>query len=29
VGPHGGHFIPWEIPEQWTADLVQTFKQTR
>ena len=27
--PHGGHFIPWEIPEQWTTDLVQTFKQTR
>ena len=24
--PHGGHFIPWEIPGQWTADLVQTFK---
>ena len=24
--PHGGHFIPWEIPEQWTTDLVQTFK---
>ncbi len=23
--PHGGHFIPWEIPEQWTADLVRTF----
>ncbi|MBV9379356.1 MAG: epoxide hydrolase [Streptosporangiaceae bacterium] len=27
--PHGGHFIPWEIPEQWTTDLVRTFKQTR
>ena len=27
--PHGGHFIPWEIPEQWTTDLVQTFKQIR
>src|SRR6266496_6729867 len=27
--PHGGHFIPWEIPEQWTTDLVQTFKQAR
>ena len=24
--PNGGHFIPWEIPEQWTTDLVQTFK---
>jgi hypothetical protein len=21
----GGHFIPWEIPEQWTADPVRTF----
>jgi microsomal epoxide hydrolase len=24
--PRGGHFIPWEIPEQWTADLVRTFR---
>lgn len=23
---HGGHFIPWEIPEQWTTDLARTFK---
>ena len=23
--PRGGHFIPWEIPELWTADLVRTF----
>ncbi|GAC67296.1 epoxide hydrolase family protein [Gordonia soli] len=22
----GGHFIPWEIPESWTADLVRTFR---
>jgi pimeloyl-ACP methyl ester carboxylesterase len=21
----GGHFIPWEIPELWTTDLVRTF----
>ena len=27
--PRGGHFIPWEIPEQWTADLVRTFKSQR
>ena len=27
--PHGGHFIPWEIPERWTADLVRTFRQTK
>ena len=25
--PNGGHFIPWEVPEQWTTDLVQTFRQ--
>jgi hypothetical protein len=24
--PNGGHFIPWEIPEQWTTDLVRTFR---
>jgi hypothetical protein len=24
--PRGGHFIPWEIPEEWTADLVGTFR---
>ncbi len=23
--PHGGHFIPWEIPDAWTSDLVRTF----
>jgi hypothetical protein len=27
--PRGGHFIPWEIPERWTADLVRTFKSRR
>jgi hypothetical protein len=29
VHPRGGHFIPWEIPEQWTADRVRTFKSQR
>ncbi|TYB56537.1 epoxide hydrolase 1 [Nonomuraea sp. PA05] len=23
---HGGHFIPWEIPGEWVADLRRTFK---
>ncbi|MGW4800969.1 epoxide hydrolase, partial [Nonomuraea sp. NPDC004297] len=25
----GGHFIPWEIPEEWVADLRRTFKDRR
>jgi hypothetical protein len=29
LDPRGGHFIPWEIPELWTTDLVRTFKQMR
>ncbi|WP_353650237.1 epoxide hydrolase family protein [Nakamurella sp. A5-74] len=24
--PRGGHFIPWEIPDQWTDDLRRTFR---
>ncbi|MEV0758886.1 epoxide hydrolase family protein [Nocardia sp. NPDC050435] len=27
--PVGGHFIPWEIPDRWTADLVRTFRSRR
>ena len=26
---HGGHFIPWEIPEEWVADLRRTFRGRR
>ena len=26
---HGGHFIPWEIPDQWVADLRRTFRGRR
>ena len=26
---HGGHFIPWEIPEAWTDDLRRTFRGRR
>jgi pimeloyl-ACP methyl ester carboxylesterase len=26
---HGGHFIPWEIPAEWTADLQRTFRDLR
>ena len=22
----GGHFIPWEIPDEWVADLRRTFR---
>ncbi len=22
---HGGHFIPWEVPDEWVADLRRTF----
>jgi microsomal epoxide hydrolase len=25
----GGHFIPWEIPEEWVADLQRTFRGRR
>ena len=24
---HGGHFIPWEIPDQWVDDLRRTFRE--
>ncbi|HZX06888.1 epoxide hydrolase [Kribbella sp.] len=27
--PNGGHFIPWEVPTEWTADLQRTFRQVR
>ncbi|MEV6269080.1 epoxide hydrolase family protein [Kribbella sp. NPDC051936] len=27
--PNGGHFIPWEAPTEWTADLRRTFAQVR
>ena len=23
----GGHFIPWEIPDQWVAGLRRTFRR--
>ena len=23
---HGGHFIPWEIPDEYVADLRRTFR---
>ena len=26
---HGGHFIPWEVPEQWVDDLRRTFRGRR
>ncbi|WP_330230934.1 epoxide hydrolase 1 [Nocardia sp. NBC_00508] len=29
VHDHGGHFIPWEIPDQWTGDLRRTFRGRR
>lgn len=25
----GGHFIPWEIPEEWVDDLRRTFRKAR
>ncbi|MFC9690803.1 epoxide hydrolase family protein [Kribbella sp. NPDC056951] len=25
--PHGGHFIPWELPTEWTSDLRRTFRR--
>ena len=27
--PHGGHFIPWELPTEWTTDLRRTFRPLR
>ncbi|GAB3932203.1 epoxide hydrolase [Kribbella albertanoniae] len=27
--PYGGHFIPWEVPTEWTADLRRTFRPLR
>ena len=27
--PNGGHFIPWEVPAEWTADLRRTFRPLR
>ncbi|MEU4195100.1 epoxide hydrolase family protein [Kribbella sp. NPDC026611] len=27
--PRGGHFIPWEIPTEWTDDLRRTFRSLR
>ncbi|TDD44355.1 epoxide hydrolase [Kribbella antibiotica] len=27
--PGGGHFIPWELPTEWTEDLRRTFRQPR
>lgn len=29
VHEQGGHFIPWEIPEQWVDDLRRTFRGRR
>ena len=26
---HGGHFIPWELPDQWTDDLRRTLRPHR
>jgi pimeloyl-ACP methyl ester carboxylesterase len=26
---HGGHFIPWEVPDQWVDDLRRTFRGRR
>ncbi|TWD82815.1 microsomal epoxide hydrolase [Kribbella amoyensis] len=26
---NGGHFIPWEIPQEWTEDLRRTFRDRR
>ncbi len=26
---HGGHFIPWEVPEEWVEDLRRTFRGRR
>jgi len=27
--PNGGHFIPWELPTEWTTDLRRTFRDRR
>lgn len=27
--PRGGHFIPWEIPAEWTDDVRRTFRDLR
>lgn len=27
--PTGGHFIPWEVPTEWTDDLRRTFRELR
>jgi hypothetical protein len=27
--PDGGHFIPWELPDGWVADLRRTFRGRR
>ncbi|GAB2611195.1 epoxide hydrolase family protein [Kribbella endophytica] len=27
--PRGGHFIPWEIPAEWTEDVRRTFRDLR
>ncbi|WP_369230250.1 epoxide hydrolase family protein [Streptomyces sp. R21] len=27
--PEGGHFIPWELPDGWVADLRRTFRTRR
>ncbi|MGC4938399.1 epoxide hydrolase family protein [Kribbella sp. DT2] len=27
--PRGGHFIPWEIPVEWTDDVRRTFRDLR
>jgi hypothetical protein len=29
VHEHGGHFIPWEIPDEWVDDLRRTFHKRR
>jgi pimeloyl-ACP methyl ester carboxylesterase len=29
VHDHGGHFIPWEIPDDWIDDLRRTFRHHR
>jgi microsomal epoxide hydrolase len=29
VHDHGGHFIPWEIPDEWVDDLRRTFRGRR
>ena len=24
--PRGGHFVPWEVPDEWADDLRRTFR---